>query len=205
MDSFGLYEAEAAEETAIDAPLGVDCADRRAHLEVYGEWISLLNGRQCPLLEDMDSEWIEGPRSMLLELIGGEEPVLDFAGGALLAEAGLTALPRLRDVPPDSYLALLITHFRHVVLTGEPIAFDGEHDGGVYRGILLPLSSDGAGVDYVWGMINWREPADIDLTANIALEVGRSFAEALVRLAPVRLPEALPLHDRLQRELPLCA
>jgi hypothetical protein len=47
---------------------------------------------------------------------------------------------------------------------------------GEYRGIILPLSSDGERVDFIHGTISWREPADRRLTADIEGQVARSGA-----------------------------
>lgn len=212
MDGFRAFGGEAdnaAEEIAMEAPPGID-HDRRAHAAAYEHWVSLLDGRPCPSIFDLDRCRLEGSCAILLELIDGE-PRLVFAGSALLQEAGLKDVPGIGDVPANSFLSLLIAHFPQAVSTREPIAFEGEHGGvngpsSIYRGILLPLSSDGCSVDHVYGSISWRELADSGLTADIVLEVGRAIAEAAERAVHARANGSLSFAtDRSQRELPLHA
>lgn len=204
LGTFGDDAGDAAGEAAIEAPPGID--DLRAHLAAYRHWESLRGGRACPAVTDMDRRRLEGPRAILLELIGGNEPALTFVGGALLREAGIAALPRIGSVPAGSFLSLLAAHFPQVVSTCEPIAFEGERAGrngqnNIYRGILLPLSSDGRAVDHVYGTISWRELADGHLTAGIALEVGRAIAQAAI--APLAAAAALAEAAAPHLELPL--
>lgn len=210
MDYLGMFGGDANDggEGAIEAPPGIDGDDRRAHLAAYDHWVSLRRGRACPSILDMDRRRLEGPRAILLELIGGNDPALTFVGGALLREAGMAALPRIGSVPAGSFLSLLVAHFPQVAATREPIAFEGEQVGSdgcsnIYRGILLPLAADGRTVDHVYGTISWRELAPGDLTAGIALEVGRAIAEAA--LAPFAAAEALAQAAAPHPELPLHA
>src|SRR3546814_14759673 len=56
----------------------------------------------------------------------------------------------------------------------------------MYRGILMPLSSDGDTIDYIYGVINWKEVADQDTAAGIAREAYRAAASlASAEASPV--------------------
>src|SRR3546814_14395268 len=56
----------------------------------------------------------------------------------------------------------------------------------MYRGILMPLSSDGDTIDYIYGVINWTEVADQDTAAGIAREAYRAAASlASAEASPV--------------------
>jgi hypothetical protein len=48
----------------------------------------------------------------------------------------------------------------------------------MYRGILMPLSSDGDQIDFIYGVINWKEVADHQTTAGLAREVSRAAGAA---------------------------
>jgi hypothetical protein len=51
----------------------------------------------------------------------------------------------------------------------------------MYRGILLPYSSDDDTIDFIYGVINWKEGAPAEIAAPLAAEV-----EAALAVAPVR-------------------
>lgn len=209
-NSFGHDEDGDAGEWAIETPsFGND--ERRVQVAAYRHWAARLNGRFCPAPSDLDRHQLEGPRSVLIEMVE-ERPVLRFAGTALLDSSGAGAPPLFRDLPEGSFLALLVAHYRQVLVSREPVAFMGEHvmpsgQASLYRGVLLPLSSDGRTIDYILGTINWRELADRDLTARIVLEVDRSVARMLKQtmLFPGRGGEGLHEMERIQPELPLRA
>jgi hypothetical protein len=55
----------------------------------------------------------------------------------------------------------------------------------MYRGILMPLSSDGDQIDFIYGVINWKEVADRQTTANLAREVSRAAGAAAPHASPV--------------------
>jgi hypothetical protein len=55
----------------------------------------------------------------------------------------------------------------------------------MYRGILMPLSSDGDSIDFIYGIINWKEVADGNTLAGLVEEVSRSAAAPAVEASPV--------------------
>lgn len=208
-DPFDQDFASDAGAGAIDAPFFG--GERRSHVAAHEHWAACLNGRFCPAPGDLDRPCIEDAHSVLIEMLDGA-PILKRAGKMLLDSAGAEDLPRLSDLPPTSFLALLVAHYRQVLVSREPVAFTGEHvtpsgQASLYRAILLPLSSDGRSVDHILGTINWREFADSDLAARIAHEVDRSVA-AMLRERPLFScsgVDGYQLVERLQPELPLQA
>jgi hypothetical protein len=55
----------------------------------------------------------------------------------------------------------------------------------MYRGILMPFSSDGDTIDFIYGVINWKEVADLATVAGIAREANRPGATAPASDCPV--------------------
>lgn len=181
MDSLSAFGDDrdhgAPDDIAPAAPLD----DRRIQIRAYRRWASLLHGRACPSIHDMDPASLDSPHSVLLDLSGGNDnPLLTKLGRALRDECGEAEVQAVRDVPADSLLSRLTSHYPAVLATGEPIAFEGEELGPagehiLYRAILLPLSDGSDRIDFIAGMLTWREFADSAETAAIAFEVGRSL------------------------------
>jgi hypothetical protein len=70
-----------------------------------------------------------------------------------------------------------------IIANRAPIGFEAEflsHRGvnTLYRGILMPLSTDGEGIDFIYGVINWKELADSAAAVELAGEVDRAIAAA---------------------------
>ena len=147
--------------------IGVD--ERRMHVRAYNYWVSLLKGRAFPSIEDVEPENLAdfGPHSVLLDFSDNEnDPRIAFLGGALKVECGLEAgLDRISQVPSRSLLSRLTDHYLQIIANCAPIGFEAEFVGQrggntCYRGILMPLSSDGEAIDFIYGVINWKEMAD---------------------------------------------
>lgn len=183
MDSLRAFDdgAEwegANDEAAMDAPPGRAIDDRRLHTRLHRDWLAALRGREWPPLEDMPTGSLDGPNMLLLDLDGAaDNPAIAAIGEALRREGGSRA-GRADEISGDSLLWRLICHYRHVLATGKPIAFEGDYAdrrGGLiaYRGLLLPMSCDGGRIDFIHGMLSWRELADSTVAAGIALEVVR--------------------------------
>lgn len=151
-------------------------ASRRGHERAFRRWTEMRHGRACPSIEDLEPANIAGPGDMLMDLRNSEEnPRLVCIGGALLQDCGKKGMTRLSDIPCDSFLGLLTAHHRKVSGSREPSVFEGERQGPdgpiIYRAILLPLSSDGKIVDFIYGSIGWRAPAGEALAAQIESDV----------------------------------
>ena len=174
MDSLrGFDEADFApvsdEEPAMERPPAIGVDERRMHVRAYNYWVSLLDGRHFPMIEDLDPAGIEdfGPHSVLLDFSAdSENPAVSFLGRALREECGIgSPIARISDVPARSLLSRLTDHYLQIIANNAPIGFEAEYvnrrgDNTLYRGILMPLSSDGETIDFIYGVINWKELAD---------------------------------------------
>lgn len=193
MDSFRGFEDEAAltpapeEEPAMDVPPEIGVDERRMHVRAYNYWVSLLNGRDYPSISDVDPHTIEdfGPNSVLLDFSKSEhDPKIAFLGAALRDECALERdIHAISQVPSRSLLSRLTDHYLQIIANRAPIGFEAEfvtHRGQnmLYRGILMPLSSNGEAIDFIYGVINWKEMADSEMLNGIAGEVGRVVGAA---------------------------
>ena len=84
-------------------------------------------------------------------------------------------------MPSRSLLSRLTDHYLQIIANCAPIGFEAEFVGQrglntLYRGILMPLSSDGEAIDFIYGVINWKEIADSDTARELAGEVDRALA-----------------------------
>jgi hypothetical protein len=137
-----------------------------------------------PLIDDLDpaSSPDFGPYSVLLDFTSGiENPVVQFIGAKLALECGsANAIARLSDVPPRSLLSRITDHYMQIIANQAPIGFEAEfiNQRGteiLYRGILLPYSSNDETIDFIYGVINWKEMAD-QLTADeLLLEIDQAL------------------------------
>ena len=201
MDSLRGFEDEVYspavqdDEPAMDAPPEIGVDERRMHVRAYNHWVSLLDGRPYPLIDDLDPASIEdfGSFSVLLDFSGNsEDPEVCYLGRSLRAECGLDSnIRRISEVPARSLLSRLTDHYLQIIANCAPIGFEAEYVNrrGVntlYRGILMPLSSDGETIDFIYGVINWKELADSGVQSELAAAVDRaSAAPAPVADCPV--------------------
>jgi hypothetical protein len=191
MDVTGNFEQEdgAMHRTdgAIEAPANIGADERRMHVRAYNYWVSLLSGRAYPSIEDLNPENIDdfGPHSLLLDFTSGiENPTIVFLGNALRQECDLpVGVASVMDIPRSSLLSRLTDHYLQIIANHAPIGFEAEfvNDRGnntMYRGILMPFSSDNDMIDFIYGVINWKEVADDDVSAAIVDEVERALLAA---------------------------
>ena len=142
-------------------------SERRMQVRAYSYWASLLNDNQIPAIDSLDrtNPGNFGPNSILLDLTSGSDtPVVVRLGHALAQECGISAgqVPDWSALPEQTLLVRLAGHYQRMLETRTPIGFE---DGFVnqrgatilYRGIVLPFSADGASVDFILGVINWKE------------------------------------------------
>jgi hypothetical protein len=165
-------------------PEAIGQDERRMQVRAYNHWASLLGERMFPHIEDLDpanpSDF--GPHSVLLDFTGGiENPAVRFLGAKLGQECGAKGvITHLSDVPPRSLLSRITDHYMQILANQAPIGFEAEfvNHAGVailYRGILLPYSSDDQTIDFIYGVINWKEMAD-QLTADeLLLEIDQAL------------------------------
>ncbi|MEL6875568.1 MAG: hypothetical protein AAGM33_08820 [Pseudomonadota bacterium] len=178
------------DDASADVPppaIGQD--ERRMHVRAYNFWAGLLGDRQFPSVEDLNPETDAdfGPNSVLLDFTSGvENPTIQFLGEALREECELDeSITNIEDVPARSLLSRITDHYLQIIANQAPIGFEAEfvNQRGVsimYRGILLPFSTDDDTIDFIYGVINWKEVAADDMAAELEQQV----AEAM-RAAPV--------------------
>jgi len=170
-----------------DSGLSLGGDERRMHVRAYNHWVSLLHGRPYPGIADLDPGSIAdfGAHSVLLDFTGGiENPGIAFLGRALREECGLDlSIKRIADVPGRSLLSRLTDHYLQIIANRAPIGFEAEFVNTrgrttMYRGILMPFTS-GETIDYIYGVINWKELVDASTQADLDAEL-----TAAVRAAP---------------------
>jgi hypothetical protein len=155
-----------APEPEPDTSLDIGSDERRMHVRAYNYWCSLLDGRDYPSIEDLEPGDIEdfGPHSVLLDFTEGQgNPATPYIGTAIREECGLgDDIKAIADVPSRSLLSRLTDHYMQIIANRAPVGFEAEfvNQRGraiCYRGILMPFSSDGDTIDFIYGVINWKD------------------------------------------------
>jgi len=87
-------------------------------------------------------------------------------------------------------LSRLTDHYLQIIANRAPIGFEAEfvNDRGktiMYRGILLPFSSDDDTIDFIMGVINWKEAAPAAQEEELQLSVEQALRSAAPLTAPV--------------------
>jgi hypothetical protein len=194
----------AEDEAGPDAPpaaIGQD--ERRMQVRAYNLWASLLGNRNYPAVDDLEPGNLPdfGPYSVLLDFSTGiDNPGIAYLGAKLAEECGVAgaALETLADVPSRSLLTRITDHYMQILANQAPIGFEAEfiNQRGatiLYRGILLPFSSDDDTIDFIYGVINWKELADARAADELLLEIDQAL-EVRPAAAPNR-EEGVPLTD----------
>jgi len=194
MDSLrGQNEIEAGiayEDEAIEAPPVISGSERRMQVRAYNYWVSLLGNRGFPSIEDLNPEEMEdfGAFSVLLDFsLGLENPAIIYLGSALREECGITGMiERIDQVPPRSLLSRLTDHYLQIIANAAPVGFEAEftNQRGVeimYRGILMPFSSNDETIDFIYGVINWKEVASQTMQDGLGEEIRAALAGPAAR------------------------
>lgn len=178
-------DADLRVDDNVDFDIGGD--ERRMHVRAYNHWVTLLKGRAYPSIEDLDPEGIAdfGQHSVLLDFTSGiEDPAIQFLGRALREECDLASdITHISQVPSRSLLSRLTDHYLQIIANRAPIGFEAEFvntrgHNTMYRGILMPFSSDDDTIDFIYGVINWKELADTETQARLDAEVAAAMASA---------------------------
>jgi len=181
MDSFRDHPSEFDAPAEDFAPSTAGVADvigsdeRRMHVRAYNYWCSLCDGGDFPSIEDIDASVIEdfGPNSVIVDLTGQlNQPATPYVGSAIKAEIGVNDVKSLADVPGRSLLSRLTDHYFQIIATRAPVGFEAEFvnqrgEDICYRGILMPFSSDGDTIDFVYGVISWKIKEGASLQAPL--------------------------------------
>ncbi|MFZ1744083.1 MAG: hypothetical protein WAT93_14620 [Pontixanthobacter sp.] len=180
-DDFDGVEDDAGSELP---PVAIGTDERRMQVRAYNHWASLLDDRNFPSIEDLEPSELPdfGPYSVLLDFTSGiEDPAILYLGKSLAGECGTDVeISQLSDVPSRSLLSRITDHYMQILANQAPIGFEAEFvnqraETIAYRGILLPYSSDGETIDFIYGVINWKELADQITTDELLLEIDQAL------------------------------
>jgi hypothetical protein len=203
------FDLPSAEETTagsdVAAAIGTD--ERRMHVRAYNYWVSLLEGRDFPSIEDLEPAEVDdfAGNSVLLDFTCGRaNPALPYVGPAIREECGLDDDMRtIADVPNRSLLSRLTDHYMQIIANRAPVGFEAEFENQrgesiCYRGILMPFSSDGDTIDFIYGVINWKQvgaPSMDALASDVAIEDEEPVGIEIAGLADIRefQPDPRPL------------
>ena len=197
MDSYrehsGDFDPPAADTaSAADVAAAIGTDERRMHVRAYNYWVSLLDGRDFPSIEELEPGDVQdfASNSVLLDFTcGRDNPAVPYIGGAIREECGLDdSMRTIADVPSRSLLSRLTDHYLQIIANRAPVGFEAEFDNQraetiCYRGILMPFSSDGDTIDFIYGVINWKSgatPAAGDVPAEDAAPVDSNIEVPIV-------------------------
>jgi hypothetical protein len=187
-----------ADQEPYDTSTAIGNDERRMHVRAYNYWSSLLDGRDFPSIEDLDGRDVSdfADHSLLLDFTAcADNPSTSFIGAAIRTECEIGDEVRtIADVPPRSLLSRLTDHWLQIIANRAPIGFEAEftnqrgHDI-CYRGILMPFSSDRETIDFIYGVINWKDGIGVPAPAMLP-------DEAVLELAGAdELDQSLPVLD----------
>ena len=164
------------------SPVGQD--ERRMQVRAYNHWATLLGDLNFPHISDLEPDMLDdfGPYSVLLDLSDDiDDPKVAFVGSELTVESGQdSTLSRLSAVPSRSVLSRITDHYMQIIANQAPIGFEAEFSNErganvLYRGILLPYSSDNETIDFIYGVINWKEMADQQTADELLLAIDQAL------------------------------
>ncbi len=202
-DELNSYDAGDYDSVRELPPAAIGQDERRMQVRAYNYWAGLLDERNFPSVEDIEPENLPdfGPYSVLLDFSTGiENPAIQFLGDKLALECGANGpIKHLSDVPTRSLLSRITDHYLQIIANQAPIGFEAEfvNQRGstiLYRGILLPFSSDDDTIDFIYGVINWKELADQQTADQLLHEIDQALEAAPLALVPSARDDS-PLAD----------
>ena len=204
MDNFRelAEEHEPAFGSHAPEPAGISSPEdeRRMQVRAYNYWTSLLAGRDFPSIEDLEPEGIAdfAKSSVLLDFTSGpSNPTTAYIGAALRRECDLEPdVESLSEVPAGSILARLTEYYGQILESRAPVGIEADFTNQrgnslCYRGILMPFSSDGDTIDFVYGVFNWTQAE----TSEAVLELTADLEPAAVEPVAVVAPEHIAWQD----------
>ena len=196
-----LNKAEARQVESEAPPPAIGKDERRMQVRAYNFWASELADRKYPDIARLNpaSAGDFSPYGVLLDFSHGtENPRIAFLGAELALECGAegSVIEWLTDVPSRSLLSRITDHYMQIIGNQAPIGFEAEfvNQRGatiLYRGILLPFSSDDSSIDFIYGVINWKELADLQTAEELLLEIDQVLETATMP----RRREPVPIAD----------
>ena len=183
-------DLKAAEHTSAEALLDtfkdISPTERRRHATVFNYWLSIRGNRPFPPIRDLDPLEISdaGPCSILLEVMGGgDDADIRHLGHAL--KDGGPKVERISEAPRPSLLSCIANQLPIVASSRQPIAFEDNFPTGDSTAhcwvTLLPFSSTGKWIDYVYGFVSLKgagAPVEESDAAEDAAEVAEVIEEA---------------------------
>lgn len=181
---------------------GISSSEKRRHATVYNYWLSIRGDRQFPPIRDLDPLEISdaGPSSALLELIGGgEDAEIRHLGQAI--KDGVTA-ERISEAPRPSLLSCIAKQLPVISNARQALAFEDEFvtaEGTTRCWVtLLPFSSTGTYVDYVYGLVSLKAlgksaEKPVEVVADEIVQDEVVIEEEAAELVPSEGEEALEL------------
>src|SRR5205085_5107711 len=152
-------------ESLLESFKSIDAAERRRHASVLNYWLSIKADKDVAPIRDLDPLEISdaGPNSLLLELIGGgEDAEIKHSGDALKPHV---AVDRLSEAARPSLLASIAGKLAIVAISRNFLAFEdhlptaeGERTCWI---TLLPFSSTGVWVDYVYAFVSIQDDSAV--------------------------------------------
>ncbi len=203
------YDASvvAASEPQSDISIEIGADERRMHVRAYNYWCSLLDGRDYPSIEDLEPGNIQdfGPHSVLLDFTeGSDNPATPYIGNSIREECSLDdGIRSIADVPSRSLLSRLTDHYMQIIANRAPVGFEAEfvNQRGrniCYRGILMPFSSDGDTIDFIYGVINWKDVGE-------AAEIPQVIRASLPPIGPETEDAEEEEDDAIELGAPMCS
>jgi hypothetical protein len=185
------------DDAAVEAPPAIGTDERRMHVRAYNYWVSLLAGRPYPSIEDLEPTSIQdfGSHSVLLDFTSGvDNPAIAWLGRDLREECGVAHdIKSISEVPSRSLLSRLTDHYLQIIANRAPIGFEAEFVSSrgrntMYRGILMPFSSDEDSIDFIYGVINWKEVVEEATAGDLEVEVGQALRDTPRQIAHAGVP-----------------
>ena len=176
--------------------------ERRLQVLAYHDWVSAANGREFPSLADMQGMAGDAALDASFVLNIGDDilnPRFIHVGSDLLTDCDVGCkLNSIDDVPARTLLSRLSDKYLESYSNRVPVGYEASFEDRLnrrvsYRGILLPLSSDGRNVDHVWGLVNGIVDAedvkgggDAPVKAAAANDTDATVSEVIEELARSR-------------------
>jgi hypothetical protein len=187
--------------------------ERAKHEQVLGYWLSIRGDKEFPPLHDLDPLEISdaGPSSILLELIGGGQDAEIRHLGEALKSGGV--IQQIIDAPNPSILSCIAKKLPIVAISRDFLAFEDSFDtaDGWTRCwvTLMPLSSCGSWVDYVYAFVSTetggakavKAPAPVAEETEIVIEVAAQEPDEPVQ-AGEELESEAPAEEPAVRNAP---